>query len=421
MRNKAEEPGLRIIVAQLGARMDYTIPRLLHEAGMLEHFYTDICAVKGWPRLLKYLPNTLQSEGLKRLLGRTPMGIPPEKITAFTSFGWEYYRRQIQAKTRSNTTAAYLGSGEEFCNLILKRGFGQATAVYTFNSAGLELLQAAKAQGLRTIMEQTIAPLRIEHQLLYEEQQAFPDWEFPLLDDVFSERFCLKEQTEWGFADVILCGSEFVRESVAACGGPTERCATVPYGVDIRFSRMERPLHKGPLRVLTVGAVGLRKGSPYVLEAAKRLQGKAEFRMVGSVQVLPQVESRLRSYVELTGPVPRTEILSHYAWADVLLLPSICEGSASVVYEALATGLPVICTPNTGSVVRDRLDGFIVPIRDIEAIAICIERLASDANLLAQMRMAAVESHQRVSLARYRSDLESVMAQLMNPRQSIAL
>jgi glycosyltransferase involved in cell wall biosynthesis len=79
----------------------------------------------------------------------------------------------------------------------------------------------------------------------------------------------------------------------------------------------------------------------------------------------------------LIGSIPRNEIRRQYAEADVFLLPSICEGSATAVYEALASGLPVICTANTGSVVRDGIDGFIVPIRDSEAIVEKLELLAS--------------------------------------------
>lgn len=409
--NKPQQP--QVIIAQLGARMHYAIPRMLHEVGMLDHFYTDICAVKGWPHFLHYLPSRLQPSGVKRLLGRVPKGVPPEKITAFTSFGWEYYQRQRRARIGSEITAAHLWSGQEFCNRILKRGFDQATSVYTFNNAGLELLRAAKANGLRTIMEQTIAPQRIERQLLHEEQQAFPGWEPPLPDDGFSEQFAEREQAEWELADVILCGSEFVREGIAACGGPLERCAVVPYGVDVLFSPIERPPHEGPLRVLTVGAVGLRKGSPYILEAARRLKGKVEFRMVGSVQVLPQAESQLRRHLELTGPVPRTEIFAHYAWADVFILPSLCEGSATVVYEALATGLPVITTPNTGSVVQNGVNGWIIPIRDPDTLSRLIETYLYDQNLLQQHRQSVLKSRAILSLSRYLSDLQSVIANLI--------
>jgi glycosyltransferase involved in cell wall biosynthesis len=76
--------------------------------------------------------------------------------------------------------------------------------------------------------------------------------------------------------------------------------------------------------------------------------------------------------------VTRQEVRRHYQWADVFVFPSLCEGSAMVTYEALAAGLPVITTPNAGSVVRDGVDGFIVPIRDAEAIAAKLDLLARD-------------------------------------------
>ena len=71
---------------------------------------------------------------------------------------------------------------------------------------------------------------------------------------------------EWNEAEVILCPCEFVRESIARCGGPVEKCVVVPYGVDISDPSPGIPVQKPesknrPLRVLTVGAVGLRKGS----------------------------------------------------------------------------------------------------------------------------------------------------------------
>lgn len=115
--------------------------------------------------------------------------------------------------------------------------------------------------------------------------------------------------------------------------------------------------------MLTVGAVGLRKGSPYVGGVSRLLAGEVEFRMVGPLELLPEAQKKLAASVELTGPIPRSEMRKQFEWADVFLLPSLCEGSAISVYEALAAGLPVICTENTGSVVRNGIDGYIVPIR----------------------------------------------------------
>ena len=214
---------------------------------------------------------------------------------------------------------------------------------------------------------------------------------------------------EWETADSIICGSEFVRDGIRASGGPVERCCVVPYGVRPTGVAPRRSFDRGPLRVLTVGAVGLRKGAPYVLAAARTLKGRAEFRIAGQIGVTGYARALLSQYVTLAGVVPRSEIQSHYEWADVFLLPSVCEGSATVCYEALAAGLPVITTPNAGSVVRDRIDGFVVPVRSSEAIVEKLERLASDRELLAFMSKNARERSAEYTVEKYGERLLSVL------------
>ncbi|HEY9346513.1 MAG TPA: glycosyltransferase family 4 protein, partial [Inquilinus sp.] len=146
---------------------------------------------------------------------------------------------------------------------------------------------------------------------------------------------------------------------------------------------------------------GLRKGTPYVLEAARRMRGLADFRMVGRGAVPSAACAGLDGVVQFTGPIPRLEIIAQYAWADVFLLPSVCEGSATVTYEALAAGLPVITTPNTGSVVRDGTDGFVVPIRDVDAIVQSLHLLRADRARLSEMSHNAKLRAQDFDLAGY--------------------
>jgi glycosyltransferase involved in cell wall biosynthesis len=164
--------------------------------------------------------------------------------------------------------------------------------------------------------------------------------------------------------------------------------------------------------VLTIGEIGLRKGAPYVLGAAKLLQGRAQFRMVGSINIRPEALQQLQAHLEVLGPVPRCDILSHYAWADVFLLPSLCEGSAEVTYEALACGVPVIATPNTGSMVCDGLDGFIVPIRDKEAIAAKLDLLMNNPGLLEEMSRGARLRARQGTITAYAQRLSRAMGNL---------
>jgi len=389
------------IVAQLGARMHYAVPRILAKNGMLEHFYTDFSASQGWPRLLGMVPPTVRPMSLQRMLGRIAQGVPSEKTTAFNFLGLRYAQQMRSSDSPTARSSICLEAGKQFCRQVLERGFGAATAVYTFNTAGLEILQAARHQGLLAVTEQTIAPKRVEVELLESEHESFPEWELAGGRDALAGEVIAREAAEWDAAHLILCACDFVRDGIAQCGGPVEKCVVVSYGVDVPNLKSEgrkqeaeiggaphtnphpeaERKQSAPLRVLTVGTVGLRKGSPYVLEAAKILKAKAVFRMVGGIEVTGRAEEELRKHLELIGPVPRSEIAKHFEWADMFLLPSLCEGSATVTYEALAYGLPVICTPNTGSVVRDGMDGFIVPIRDAGSIVDRLEILLAQPGL----------------------------------------
>ena len=134
-----------------------------------------------------------------------------------------------------------------------------------------------------------------------------------------------------------------------------------------------------------------------------------EARFVGPFFIREPYLHLMQQKCDLIGPVPRSEVKRHYEWADVFVFPAVCEGSATVTYEALAAGLPVITTPNAGSVVRDGIDGFIVPIRSPEAIAERIDLLAQKPDLLAWMSQNASNHAQNFSLGKYAERLLQVI------------
>lgn len=420
---------MNLAVAQLGARMHFAVPRNLEQRGMLVHLFTDFSAATGLLSLLQIIPHSARPPTLQRLLSRKPDGIPPSKTTAFSLFGLEYSRRLRRATTGEERDKTFLWANKEFARRIIKKGFGNATAIYSFNTASLELFEFARKAGIRCILEQTITPRKIEEELMQQERDTFPSWEPPKFSK-YAKELADRELCEWELADWILCASEYVKDGIVACGGAPDKCLIVPYGVDMpsgaverqtsRVESLEEPVpetqkpsplatrHSPPvggttaaLRVLTVGAVGLRKGSPYVLAAAKQLAGIAEFRMAGAVHASSDAEIELREHVDLVGIVPRSGMAEQYAWADVYLLPSLCEGSATSTYEALAYGLPVITTPNTGSVVREGQEGFVVPARDPGAIVEKLTLLARDRNLLARMSENARKLSKEYTLQKY--------------------
>ena len=99
------------------------------------------------------------------------------------------------------------------------------------------------------------------------------------------------------------------------------------------------------------------------------------------------------------------------AAADVFVFPSLFEGSAVVTYEALACGLPCVVTPNAGSVVRDGVEGFIVPPRNVAALAERMERLGSDPQLRAEYAAAARVRALEFDWQRYHAALITAITQ----------
>ncbi|MDB5562044.1 MAG: hypothetical protein JWN11_1462 [Hyphomicrobiales bacterium] len=406
-----------VVVSQLGARMHYAVPRILQQNGALERLYTDICAVKSWPRLVGILPRRLMPAGFRRLSGRVPTGVPRAKIRSFPAMGAYYVAERLRAVSQADETRLALTEATEFSNHVARRGFGAASGFYGISGECLEQIQAAKRQGLWAVVEQIIAPRGVVERLVAAEAERFPDWQTKTVADPFAADFAAREKAEWAAADMVICPSEFVRRLVIETGIEPGKCVLVPYGVDARpiASPLERA--SGPLRVLTVGEVGLRKGSPYVLAAARRLTGKATFRMVGPSRLPQAVRTELAEALELKGVVPRSEMAAQLAWADVFLLPSVCEGSATSVYEALAAGLPVICTENTGSVVRHGIDGFIVRSGDVDGIVAALEALNRNEALRHAMSDRAREQAAEFTVARYGERLLAALSVMPRTRR----
>ncbi len=405
-----------VVVSQLGARMHYAVARILAKEGRLGHFFTDICGTKSWPALLHRLPPSILPRPVRRLVGRVPNGVPPELITDFPFFGVRSAIRRLRMEDQAGEMSHAVWAGSRFSTLVAAQGFHNAAGLYAYSGDALEQMRAAKKQGLWVAVEQMVAPRAVLEAILAEEMGHFPDWAGPPAKNPHAETFAARERAEWALADCIVCPSDFVRDHVIAEGGPAERCVVVPYGVDAKDRSDPTPRAPGPLHVLTIGEVGLRKGSPYVLQAAERLGTAVRMRMAGPHRLPEPVRRRMSRSIELRGVVPRAEIAGDYRWADVVLLPSLCEGSAPVIYEALASGLPVITTYSTGSVVRHGVEGLIVPERDPQAIVDAVRYLADNEDVRATMSANARRTAAGHTVDKYGARLLDVLSRLHAPQ-----
>ena len=194
-----------------------------------------------------------------------------------------------------------------------------------------------------------------------------------------------QEIAEYEAADFIAIPSAFAARTFVNCGVPAHKLLINPYGVDLRlFDRRDDdrsvPITK-ELRILHVGRVSAQKGAHYLVDAAGRLRN-TRLTFVGAVD--PGMHDVVRkSNVRVVGAVPGSVLPEYYRDSDVFCLLSIQDGLALVVAQAMAMGLPVIATPNTGAeeLIDDGETGFIVPARDPGAVASRLRELAQNPEL----------------------------------------
>jgi alpha-maltose-1-phosphate synthase len=187
--------------------------------------------------------------------------------------------------------------------------------------------------------------------------------------------------------DFVLSPSSHVTQSFLARGFKPEQILRNVYPVDLDlFQPRTAPRPKNqPLTIINTGSLSLRKGTPYLLEAFRFIQQThPSARLLLTKIVQDDVKPILSRYrdlpIEWSPPLSQAELAGRLRSADVFVLPSLEEGLVRTACEAMACGLQVVLTPNTGAndFVQSGVNGEIVPIRDAtataKAVLICWER-----------------------------------------------
>lgn len=385
------------------------MPIAFHAAGILDAFHTDIFLTETMARQAAVVGNKLTNwRALSRLAGRTAAGLPYEQVHSYpwlalrSSFG-----RQFN-KGDEDPTARWLWLGERFATSVSKNLGARKGNVYAFTSAARELFQANSAAGGRNILDQATAPRKQEISLVREEARNFASWTRWCQPNDQFDAYYERQLEELELADLVLCASSFAKAAVESEGVNPAKIRVVPLGIEIGGDKVNAGgvdrREMDCLKVIFVGDDGLRKGIGYLDQAVRKLSSsRIRVRIVGNLDLNARGLVHLRERMELLGSVPRSAVRSHFEWADVLVLPSVSDTFGLVVLEALSAGLPVVATNHTCApdVVREGVDGFIIPIRDSDTLADRLDQLASDPARLSEMSANARERAQDFTLNKY--------------------
>jgi glycosyltransferase involved in cell wall biosynthesis len=365
----------------------------LAHAGMLAAAYTTI-ALPPCRRLFSVLPRSLREAWQHRVFNESQYikSFPARRVVHQAA-----RRLRFSALTRHEVGWASVDAVskdlDRRVSRLIRGGRIRASAVYAYEDVALYSFEAAAEVGMRRIYELPIGYWRTGHRLMTEERERHPEWAATIdtLRDSATKRE--RKDAELSAADHIIVPSDFVRDTLRESSGITGTVDVIQYGAPTPTSGALRSPNADKIRLLYVGHLTQRKGLSYLFEAMRRLEDVASLTLVGAKPNVecPVLDAELRRHTWL-GTVPHQRVLEIMRGHDVLVFASLFEGFALVILEAMAQGLPVITTYNSGAsrAVVDGKNGFIVPIRDSEAIVERVSELVGDRDRLAAMSTAAL-------------------------------
>jgi phosphatidylinositol alpha-mannosyltransferase len=219
--------------------------------------------------------------------------------------------------------------------------------------------------------------------------------------------------------------SEAARRFVARRMGDGIR--VIPNGVDVERFAQAAPASDLPSgrRLLWVGRLDPQKGFPIAVEAFARLAGSIPdlwLVVAGDGRdrdAVGRLEMAARERVLMLGKVAHDRLPGYYRAADVFISPAVGQESFGLVLvEAMAAGCPVVATdiPGYREVVRDGIDGMLVPPRDPGALAEAVGRILLDGQAARTYAEAGAERARRYSWDHVAGQIEEAYAEAVGGR-----
>ena len=367
----------------------------LNKAQILDKYITGI--IINNDRISALFPTYWQ----KKLVNRRIVDIDPQKVKSL----WlpELLQRgltslNIISFSNGNLISSYLHDW-------LASFYFDSPSVLHFMS-GLGLFSGNKVRRKGGIV---ICDARTEHPR-YQSEIIRAEYQFLGILDQYSEiPYLSKLFREFAQSDYIIVPSAYAKTTFIDRGFDDSKIFILPYGVDLDQFHTDREKRNSgdKFRVIFVGQLIPRKGVHYLIEAFVKLDlPNSELVIIGSGDgsINKIIEKyRCNSTIKFIPHMPKVELYRYYENSDVLVLPSLSDSFGLVVLEAMACGLPVIVTENVGSkeLVVDRQTGFVVPIRNEEALMEKVLFLYNNKQLSNDMSSMVLEKVKEYSWDKY--------------------
>lgn len=409
----------RIIVAHPEKQHSYRLTEAILEAGMLDEYITTVYYKK---RNITYWIEKITKGKFKLQKIRKMSFIVDEKVKQFCELRGlillTLRHTSFKRLTNSVQNFNFDTFGRKVSSHAVKR---KVDAVVMYDTNSLACFTGLEGKGIVRIMDTSIAN-RAYTKYIYESViKCEDDWNH------FSEKEILLNQYEMKRlideirkTDYFLVPSRFVKKSLEFSGVTSEKIYIVPYGVDAKlfqFSKRRKNICEGPLELLFVGQCSYRKGINYLLEAVSKRQGMVNLTIAGGYQNIQELYEKYKNKhnIKFLGRVQHDRLPEIYIKADIFVLPSLSEGMSLVGLEAMASGLPLLCSQNCGvnDVIRENENGWILDDISTESIIKAIDFINNIRHEIPQMGVAARRTAEQYNWEYYKSNMQKAMFEIL--------
>jgi glycosyltransferase involved in cell wall biosynthesis len=386
------------VIAFAGARDHYQSALALQEHGALEALVTDAYCPGSWSRF------PLLGASFRRFAAaRHAEGLPTDKVVT----AWNSFIRSLGSRIDGRKDSPHLAAADRWLSAKAARvALARKAPLIAYSYYAEPAFRLLDGSGLPRILFQVHPQAKFLRDLFVREAALVPEAAASLRRE--SEMSSAYGEVDGSFAeaDAVICASSFTKHSLEVAGAKVP-VHVVGYGVDLDlFSARTLAPSARPLTVGFIGALSQRKGARYLLGALASLpKGSAKLILYTRTTVDRDLIRGFEAVdVEIRGGLSDAELAADMKCCDLVALPSIAEGFGLVILEAMACGVPVLCTTSTGGAdfIVHRENGLLIEPGSTEAIQREIEWALTHRDELFQMGQAARREAEKHTWAAYR-------------------
>ncbi|MDN5372918.1 MAG: hypothetical protein PWR19_1964 [Carnobacterium sp.] len=415
----------KVVIAHPGKQHSFRIATALKKEQMLYKYITTVYN-SDKSLIMKLIKRSVNIDNNKRILTRKNHYLDDTDVIQF----FEVYglieillsrydkRKKVYNWWHSFTSKKF---GEKVAKFAIDN---EVSAVILYDTNSKECFEILKEKNpeIKKIMDVSAAN-RVYMQNIFEKNlenipKLFAEKLTSEVSDLWETKKMSYFQREIELSDYFLVPSNFVKTSLMFSGVGEEKIFVCPYGTNFKVDQNIKETKKQKkISIVYVGNVTQSKGIYYMLEALKSIPNhQIEVNIVGNFDNQTGVFNDYINLYNFAGRQTHDVVMDYLKKADIFVFPSLGEGMTLAGLEAMALGLPIICTSNSGinDLIIDGYNGFVVPIENTKAIKDKIQWFIENKDEIPQMSQNAKKVALEYSWENYEENVSNIISKILN-------